>query len=549
MSSRALSPLRNGLDWSRRALGRHWANLAFVLLSCALFAWVATDAFTIRRVTLSQGADYWEHSATLRALIDDTWHPKNPHLSSAASSPRFVPSFILSALLAKAFGLDALGAMGIASCLHMLLLFTGIYAFFRVYFRDARAPLYAVIVMFGSWYDAWSFSNVYQLKVFFSVVSYPSTAALGLSLFGFTTTLRALREPTRVRWLLWTTVLLAVLMITHPLTAMMGFAGAGLLAATEREVPFAVRAKVAGAIALGGLLSLAWPYFSVRSVLTGGSHAEVSAIAQGVTGDGELEPPGKLHMFYREKGLTRTLGAALGGFPILLFLMARRRHWFISLGALSMLLPFVVNAYVPLPLGHRFILLAVFFLQAALVWLLLKLSSGAPEAWSFVTSGWRRWVSGLLIASFLLTLSWWNVDAAAGSGAYAERRMHAGESINVRYSRRLAELAGAHAVVITDAKSGWPVPTFGPKVLTLWHGNPLVPDEGERNEAVASFFHPAAPPAERQEILERYRVTHVLTRGTNARRVEPFLSSIRARRQALPGGYSLYTLPVAEHPR
>lgn len=546
MSAGAALLLRRGLGWSWRRLRQHWASLSFILLSAALWLWVVNDAFTTRMVTISQGADYWEHSATLRALLDDVWRPQNPHLLSPASSPRFVPSFIVSALLAKAFGLDALGAMGIASGLHALLLLLSIYVFFRCYFRDTRAPLYGLVVMFGSWYDAWHFSNVYQLKIFFSVVSYPSTAALGLSLLGFTTTLRALREPARVRWLALTVVVLALLMITHPLTAMLGFAGASLLAATERGVLWKSRAKVAAAIALGGLLSLGWPYFSVRGVLTGGSHEEVSAIARGLVGQGDVEPSGRLHAFYQQKGLLRALGVASAGLPIALYLIARRRHWFISLGALAMLLPFVVNAYVPLPLGHRFILLAVFFLQVAVVWLLLKLSPGSPEAWSLVAVGRRGWAPGLLVALVLCTLVWWNVDATFGNFHYAARRMRgSAESINVRYARRVGQLAGSSAVVIADARSSWPVPTFGPKVLTLWHGNPLVPDEGERKAAVARFFHPSTRDGVRFEIIQRYKVTHVLARRSTARRIESFLSR-HARRRSTPGGYFLYTLAGSE---
>lgn len=134
--------MRKALVWLRLKLAQHWSELLFIALSLAIFVWVAEDAFTTRVVTVSQGTDYWEHSATLRALLDSPWHPKNPHLVSPASSPRFVPTFIFSALLAKVLQLDALGAMGIASALNMALLFAGIFWFFRSYFGDVRASLY-----------------------------------------------------------------------------------------------------------------------------------------------------------------------------------------------------------------------------------------------------------------------------------------------------------------------------------------------------------------------------------------------------------------------
>jgi hypothetical protein len=522
-------------------LHQRWSEILFVLLAVALLAWVTDDAFTSRIVTVSQGADYWEHSATLRALLDDPWHPKNPHLVSPASSPRFVPPFILAALIARAFGLDALGAMGVASCLNMSLLLAGIFVFFRAYFHDPRASLYGLVVMFTSWSDGWNFSNVYQLKILFSVASYPSTAALGMCLLGFTITLRALREPHRRIWLGFTAAIWALVMITHPLTAMLGFAGAMLLAGTSPGVPFRLRAKVVAAIVLGGVLSLLWPYFSVRATLSGGGHDNVVAITRGLTGEASLERSGRLHEFYRQDALVRALGVALAGLPISLYLIARRKHWFISLGAVAMLLPFVVNAYVPLPLGHRFILLAVFFLQMAVVWLLLKVSRGAPESWPALTVGFRGWIAGALIALLFVAMSWSNIQAAEGHMAYSHRKMRAAESSNVRYARRLAELSGPAAVVMADVRTSWPVPTFGPKVLALWHPNPLVPDEDERKAAVARFFRAGTPDDTRLEIIAKYGVTHVLARGAVSRRLEPFLAP-RARRRSLPAGYALYAL-------
>jgi hypothetical protein len=532
---------RGGLSFLGSRLRKNWSDLTFVLLALVLFLWVANDAFTTRTATVSQSSDYWEHSATMRALLDDAWRPQNPHLVSQDSSPRFVPPFILSALLARACGFDALGAMGVASCLNMLLLLAGIFVFFRGYFRDRRASLYGLVVMFGSWFDAWHFSNVYQLKIFFSVVSYPSTAALGLSLLGFALTLRTLRGRAGVGWLLANAVCWAVVMVTHPLTAMLGLTGAMLLALTEPRVSLRLRARVAGAILLGAVLSLLWPYFSMLGVLRGGSHEHVSAIERMLTSDDDGESVARLHQFYRAPALMRALGAALLGLPVCLFLLVRRRHWFISLGALAMLLPFIVNAYTPLPLGHRFILLAVFFLQTALVWLLLKLSRGAPGAWAFATVGYRGWLSGALVAVSLLGLMHWNVEQARAHLAYVQRKMRGAESVNVRYARRVGELAGPKAVVLADARTSWPVPTFGPKVVTLVHGNPLLSDEAKRDADVKRFFRSSSSQRARLEIIERWGVTHVLARRAAAQKISGFLSRY-GRGQPLAGGYLLYTV-------
>lgn len=519
---------------------RAW-DIAFVLLGLALVVWIADDAFGARVVTLSQGADYWEHSATMRELMDHPFSPRNPHLNSAESSPRFVPLFIVLALVARALHWDALNAMGLVATANTLLLVTGIFLFFRSYFRDARASLIGFVVAFGSWYDAWHFSNVYQLKILFSTAPYPSTTALGLSLLGFTFTLRVLRKgPGRFGFALLTACW-ALVAITHPLTALLGFSGGVLLALTEPGVPFALRLKVAGTVPLGLAISFLWPYYSMRRVLVGGSHDQVEAVARSLAG-APLEDGGGLHPFYRTNGFVRALGAALLGAPVCLYLLVRRQRLFIPLGALAMTLPFVVNAYVPLPLGHRFILLAIFYLQVALVFLFMKLLPGAPEAFSFVNHRWVRWPAFALIFGCLALLAKINIDAALGRLDYSARRMRGAEiSANVRYAARAAEVAGPGAVILADAQTSWPIPTFGPKVLLIFHNNPLVTDEGERIVHVAHFLNPETNEADRRETIQKYGVTHLLLKRSQLRRVESFLPLTESRVQ-LPGGYWLYTL-------
>src|SRR5439155_18009629 len=138
---------------------------------------VGWDAFHYRLVTFGKGLDYWEHTATLRALLDDPWHPPNPQLVSPATSPRFGPHYIAIAVFGRLLGLDAVQAAGVAAVTNVALFLAGIAVFFRLYFRDARASLYGLIVMLAGWWRAWDYSNVYQLRVMFDVASYPSMAA------------------------------------------------------------------------------------------------------------------------------------------------------------------------------------------------------------------------------------------------------------------------------------------------------------------------------------------------------------------------------------
>ncbi len=101
--------------------------------------------------------------------------------------------------------------------------------------------------------------------------------------------------------------------------------------------------------------------------------------------------------------IMETLGLALIGIPISVWSLFTKRR-FIGLGALSMAAPFIGNAFVPLPLGHRFILLTVFYLQVAVVWVLVAASprmTTTPRTWSERLTGY----GGSLLVAVTLGLS------------------------------------------------------------------------------------------------------------------------------------------------
>lgn len=524
-----------------RDLGKHVGALVYLVLAAALLAWVTWDAFWVKLITFHPGSDYWEHAGVMRALLDDPFHPSNPHVVYSAPSPRFVPLFVGAALLARAFGLDAIGAMGVAAVLNTLLFLAGTYAFFRVYFRSRVAPLVGLFVLFASWWDGWHFSNVYQLKIYFSVVGYPSTTALGATMLLFalaTSELRRAHErPVALALLSFG---FAFVLITHPLTAMMTLSGGILLAATLPRVSLRARFLVAATVLVGLALAALWPYFSPYEVILGGPKDEPTWIDQSIQSAVQGSGGDEDHKFYNRKGLMNTLGLALLGFPVGLYLVLRGQ-FFIPLGILSMLTPFIANMYVPLPLGHRFVLLAIFYLQVAVVWLLLRC---LPPRWTLpkgLVAASVYWAPALLVVGILGYFADHNLEAARGRFAYTERRFRSADSPYVRLSRRIAELAGPNSVVLADALTSWPIPAFGPKVVALHHPNPLVFDDAERTARVRRFFNGRARDPERLRTLQHYGVTHVVVKRNREGTLGRFLSR-RAARRALPSGYVLYAL-------
>lgn len=515
------------------ALGRHLPDLVFGALALGILVWVGWDAFAFRLVTFSPGADYWEHSAVFRELIESPLHPGHPLIASSVGSPRFGPHSVLVALLARATGLDALGAMGLASVLNTAVFLFGIWWFFRVYFGDPRASTFGLIAFFGSWLDGPHFSNVYHLGIYFSVAGYPSSTALGLALVLLALTVLFLRAERERRGLLVALVLLfADIYVTHPLTATMALPACVLLALTEPGVSLRRRLVAGGAALLGLLLTLAWPYYPALSMVVGGTAGRVKKVM--------AEGGRELHSFYTKEMLLRIVGYSVLALPVLGWFLWRRRHLFIPLSALLMLAVFATSAFVPIPLGHRYILLAMPFLQMALVWLLLELSPREPKSFGPYTRRWVRLASTALVGVFLAYLVLASVVQARDRFARISPTWTPRDSPTVVLGRRVAELTGPNAVVLANALASWSLPTFGPKVVTLHHRNPLITD-GDERDAAMEFFSGRTSEERRLAIIERFDVTHVLAPPVTSRSLARFFRE-HADARDVPGKYTLYVL-------
>ena len=508
------------------------ADVLFVLLAASIVGWVAWDAFVFRLITHVPGSDYWEHSAVLRALIAEPWHPRHPLVVTDAGSPRFNPHFLLVALTARALHWGPIDAMALAAVFNAVLFAGGIFLFFRVYFRDAKASLYALVVFFGTWLaKAPHFSNVYKLSVFFSVAGYPSTAALALTLFALTLTTHLLRDPReRPGLLALSAVGWAYIYVTHPLTAMMAFTAALLLALTEPNVARRRRVWVALTLPAGLVLTGFWPYYPAFGMVMRGTVARVSERMA-------THAPTELHPFYAPSALYQIVGFALLGVPCLGYFVVVRKHLFVVLGALAMLGVFVVSAWFDVPLGHRFVLLAVFFLQIALVFLLLALTPTGASLPAWARRTWLRILGGAAVAGLLTLMAVTNVQAAVTR--FQEFR--GGVSPTVRAGRRIGQIAGDDAVILGEAQASWSLPTFGPRIVSPHHSNPLVPDTDQRRRDARRFFAPGVTDQERARILAQYRVTHVLFTARQGGSAERFVEN-RSALNELPYGLRLYTL-------
>lgn len=501
-------------DWSRAAR-IYW------LLTLVVGLWLLWDAVFFRLGSFPMASDYWEHSATLTEWLRNLGSPTNPHVASDDLGPRYMPWFWVLTVIGIVFGLDAVDLMGISAVASYGLIITGMHLFMRDYFRNPWAPLAAWLAIFICWGVSWNWSNLYQLRSFFYVAGFPSSFCFGLSLIAFWVTLRYLRgELSTVTGVAWIALLAALMFLVHPLTGVFGMAGCGLLAITESRAAWDTRVVSLLSILLGMALAELWPYFSPLKLTLGlyGASPEKWFVAAESVGMLERFRSGAwAQIFYDRRLVLIMFGPALLGIPLCLWLLAQRKHLFIGLGALLMSVPYLANFFVEIPLAHRFLLFLVVFLHMAIAWFTLacmrfwRTQSGHRLARPAQLATLLFW-SGLGVANVALLAmeySGYTLDPKTLSVRDKHGRNPERVSAVALYTRLTAPLPD-DAVVMSTPYLGWVLPTVKGKTIALYHENPMLLDQLERQDAVRRFHSEPLGAAERQRIVQQYRVSHVL---------------------------------------
>ncbi len=532
--------------------GLYWAACI------AILAWLVRDALQGPVALYAFGTEYWEHTALLRAWLADLANPGNPHVDAAALSSRYMPWFWMLAAAGRALGLDAIQLMSVSAVGGFVVLVVGLKLFLDSYFRNPWAPLLGAVVLFGCWGVGWVWPNVLQLRGLFYVAAYPSTLVFGLSLIAFWLTMKLIRNEASPLVLgAALALLVAVMFLCHPLTGVFGIAGCALLVFTEST--YSRSREVAALLALlsGAALAELWPWFSVWTLVLGlyGPGLEVwptmeqlrSPLTRLLSDDWQ-------HPFYDPRQVVVALGPALLGLPLVAWLAARREQLFIVYGAGLMALPWVLNLLIPVPMGHRFLLFAVFYLHMAIIWGWLRLLSGwraVPQPPAAVPLVLVSIAAALMLVAANVWLARAELQGTTLRPALlrmvdARGAIPGGGTIPDLY-RRLLEPVGADNVVLTTGELGWPVPTFGPKVTAIKDENPLLTDQLERYQAVAAFFFRPMDDLTRVEIVQRYGANYLLLDAANKSNNASLLQWLNsyARQVATVGSLQMYALSPA----
>lgn len=496
-------------------------STAYWILALPLWAIFSWAAFNFQPGAYMNAGDFWEHSAALHAWLQDLWHPQSPHVSSDEGSPRYMPFFFVITVLSTLFGFTALQAMGTAGVVSITLFMIGNKLFSDRYFCNPWAAPIALLVLLSGWGIGWYWSNVYQLRNIFYVISYPSFFVFSFGFIAYWWLLGLVKSATLPLWrLIVLALIVGILFSSHPPTGVAIIVTMGLMAIFANDVRLRRRVALLFVLSAGLLLVELWPYFSTWQITLGTSGGESSTwISREVSGTSVdyLRRARSLYWgdpFYQPRLVMLAFGPALLGIPMVFYLLVRERNWLLFSGCAILSIPYLLNIFTPIPLGDRFLLFVIFFLHLSLVWFFLKAIFGQRH------SVWVRNTGiGLLTVMVL-----WNVGLAAGelwgySLSVRNLEIHnrsKQQRAVVDYMQAVANVVPSDAVIMAPTALAWPIPTFVGKVVSGHRLNPMIRDTEQRRKDVGTFFDADAALEDRQQIIKRHHVTHVLYDTTKA---------------------------------
>jgi hypothetical protein len=462
-------------------------GMLFIFIPCAFLTYPSFD-----------NTDGCEHTAAARELTYSFTKPHNPLLNLPGNtSPRFVPSVLLMAIVQKIFSPGLFTLVGFSSIASFLLLGVGIYLFSKEYFHDERQPLYTFLCILFLWGKGWDESNSYMFSSLIPFAYYPSVISFTLIPLSLFFLLRYLHEGKRRHSSVFV-ALSSLILLNHPVTGLLYFFVTLVLMIMEgygqkKNLFFFTLTFL---IAFG--LTALWPYYPFFKSLF--------FVASGKAK--QFWDYGSTHAYLYSNLLKRVGPAFLGVIPLLYFGL-KRQYPFIVYGFLSCLLFYALGYFLDISLGERFVFFCLFFSQLAFSRLLKIL---IEERTIFKNA----LVVNLAATLFLCTLGAGTVNqlvmmgkvylpqlAGLNGGVYLKKYRNPMEKYIV-----LQNYLHRGDTVLADVFTSWPRPCItGVKVVSLYHNSPLIPENAERLSDTVTFFR---SPNERTRIVEKYHVSHVL---------------------------------------
>jgi alpha-1,6-mannosyltransferase len=452
------------------------------------------------------GADAWEHHRVVVALSRQLWKPGNPTYASDLPSVRYSPYMIGWAAVSRFTGIDPYNALSAAAVVNTALLVIGVAMLLSAYGEGASATT-VLIVMIALWGGAPAYANSYALSDLPWHQVNPSAFSFALTLIGWSILRRISMERLSAGWAVIVLLLAAIAMLDHPMTGSFGIMGLMIVAVTG---PAATRIKMMAivlAIAVGvAAACLAWPWYSFLAALRNKQDND--------------------YWFNRAiLNLTLTQWCAPALLCVLFAIPFRQRPLVrvCLVGCAASLAVGLSSLIVHSPVLARFPLPGMIFAHMAI-------GVFAHESGILSLSTWPGRLRALLqpvgqaaypilqcvvavLLAYCLVPQLIDVATAPHLGrTYLTKLTHSRnlqEHVRQEFSDLLSPI-GMKDVVIADPNTEWLVPSFKGRVVSAMHYELFVPHQGERAEAVDTFFAPGTTEAQRDAILHDYGVQWIV---------------------------------------
>lgn len=428
------------------------------------------------------GGDFWEHAAVVRELATHPFAPVHPLFALNLPHAFFSPYAVGLGILAYLKGSSAIRVLQWAGIANVALFLTAFYWFAKRLLGRASAAWIALLLTMVFWgLHAWYWSGFFHLHALVGTASYPSTfaAMLTLTMWGLCI---VYLQGGNWKYLLLLTPLGAVVLLTHPTTALAMVVGVAALAVgfgTGKQLRS--RALLLAVIPCAFLIAFLWPYYPFFSLITEDSAAFAS----------QSRP-------LYEDVLPR-IWPALVGIPLLIVRLQKNRRDPLVLMFLALTAIYLYGLFS----GHwgygRVIAYVVLVLHLALAgWLagLLGRWQEKPQAHILVL--------GTLLLAILAVMS---QSAPDYRGLEAELRQPVPPAAPYAV---LSKYVGQYDVVMAELGPSGMVPPFSGKVIAAAHPVYFLPDYAVRRQELERFFEPATPARERRAILDKYHAGFLL---------------------------------------
>lgn len=423
--------------------------------------------------------DFWEHAACVRELATHLFSPRHPLLPLNAPHTFYTPYELFVALFARATGLDAIAALSAAAIVNLLLLLVSLRVFISSLVREdaEKTAFYTLLFMLFLWGSPpWMWSGFLHMNVLGSVLPYPSTFSAAVMFFSFAIYLRILSGASQI-WFAALAVAVPALLLIHPTTAVVLYAGLGAFTIGSRGASKrGVLLTLAGVFALSALAALMHPYYSFTDMFLTKSWAF-------------HEDSYDLY----ENVLPRMLPSLIGIVPLLGRLGKNKRD------PLAVFFATLVCIYAYGAISGEYGYGRVIFSIA----LLLQLALAARIARAETERDWRPFA--LLAAYLCVTAPSLPIQGLRSAAQYMP-----GRGSNYSDLLFLTRETKQYDVILSDLTTSNIIPALGGKVVAYERYAYWVADHAERRRDVRLFLSDTASRADRLEILKNRHVTHIL---------------------------------------